>query len=76
MMSELSAVEGILKAKVSMHMTQDSTFRSQTKGKGKKRRKRTKQADKEVAQGVNKIRNKAVEDKQNGKCFHSGEARH
>lgn len=75
-MSELSAVEGILKAMVSMNMTQDSTFRSQTKGKGRKKRKRTKQADKQVAQRVNKIGNKAVKDKQNGKCFHSGDARH
>lgn len=75
-MSELSAVEGILKAKVSMNMTQDSTFRSQTKGKGRKKRKRTKQADTQVAQGVNKIGNKAVKDKHNGKYFHSGDARH
>lgn len=57
-MSELSRVESILKAKASVNMTQDLLL-----GIGGRKRKRTKQVGKQVAQGENKIGRKAAKAK-------------
>jgi hypothetical protein len=74
-MNEFYATKSILIAKASVIMAQASTSKSEPKGKGGRKEKKSKQLDKLVVLGVAKIGNQSRKALPKGKCFHYGKGK-
>jgi hypothetical protein len=77
LMNRLCAMEGILKTKGTVNLTQASTSKPKSKGKGGwKKKKKADKKGKQVALRVGKGSTQARNSKPKGKCFHCGEDGH